>query len=148
MSLDYNYRHLYYFWVVAQEGGMTRGAEFDTAELHHEKIPTTQTMLTKHLLKTLGNAPGGLHQITTRMDARAQSMEHITILSVGEAEGLSHVGERLQKKSAQELLFLTTFEHRAEIIQNARGIVRGEPMEHEFLHDRFLAVHHALCADA
>lgn len=27
MSLDYNYRHLYYFWVVAQEGGMTRGAE-------------------------------------------------------------------------------------------------------------------------
>jgi LysR family transcriptional activator of nhaA len=27
MSLDYNYRHLYYFWVVAQEGGMSRGAQ-------------------------------------------------------------------------------------------------------------------------
>ncbi|PTT90751.1 LysR family transcriptional regulator [Pelomonas sp. HMWF004] len=27
MSLNYSYRHLYYFWVVAKEGGLTRGAE-------------------------------------------------------------------------------------------------------------------------
>jgi LysR family transcriptional activator of nhaA len=27
MSLHFSYRHLYYFWVVAQEGGMSRGAE-------------------------------------------------------------------------------------------------------------------------
>lgn len=26
MSLHYNYRHLYYFWVVAKEGGMARAA--------------------------------------------------------------------------------------------------------------------------
>jgi len=26
MSLDFSYRHLYYFWVVAHEGGMARGA--------------------------------------------------------------------------------------------------------------------------
>jgi len=26
MSLDFNYRHLYYFWVVAQEGGVARAA--------------------------------------------------------------------------------------------------------------------------
>ncbi len=26
-SGSYNYRHLYYFWVVAKEGGLTRGAE-------------------------------------------------------------------------------------------------------------------------
>ena len=26
MSLDFNYRHLYYFWVVAKEGGMSRAA--------------------------------------------------------------------------------------------------------------------------
>ncbi len=26
MSLDFNYRHLYYFWVVAKEGGMARAA--------------------------------------------------------------------------------------------------------------------------
>ncbi len=26
MSLRFNYRHLYYFWVVAQEGGIARGA--------------------------------------------------------------------------------------------------------------------------
>ena len=27
MSLSYSYRHLYYFWVVAKEGGLTRAAE-------------------------------------------------------------------------------------------------------------------------
>jgi LysR family transcriptional regulator, transcriptional activator of nhaA len=27
MSHDFNYRHLYYFWVVAKEGGMARAAE-------------------------------------------------------------------------------------------------------------------------
>ena len=26
MSLAFNYRHLYYFWVVAKEGGMSRAA--------------------------------------------------------------------------------------------------------------------------
>ena len=26
MSLTFNYRHLYYFWVVAKEGGMARAA--------------------------------------------------------------------------------------------------------------------------
>ena len=26
MSLRFNYRHLYYFWVVAKEGGMARAA--------------------------------------------------------------------------------------------------------------------------
>ena len=27
MSLDFNYRHLYYFWVVGKEGGITRAAD-------------------------------------------------------------------------------------------------------------------------
>lgn len=27
MSIEFNYRHLYYFWVVAKEGGMSRAAE-------------------------------------------------------------------------------------------------------------------------
>src|SRR5688572_29773348 len=27
MSKDFSYRHLYYFWVVAKEGGMTRAAD-------------------------------------------------------------------------------------------------------------------------
>ncbi|MCP9758257.1 LysR family transcriptional regulator [Aquitalea sp. S1-19] len=27
MSLDFSYRHLYYFWVVGKEGGMSRAAE-------------------------------------------------------------------------------------------------------------------------
>lgn len=27
MNQDFNYRHLYYFWVVAKEGGMARAAD-------------------------------------------------------------------------------------------------------------------------
>ena len=27
MNQSFNYRHLYYFWVVAKEGGMARAAE-------------------------------------------------------------------------------------------------------------------------
>lgn len=27
MSLAFNYKHLYYFWTVAKEGGMSRAAE-------------------------------------------------------------------------------------------------------------------------
>ena len=27
MSANFSYRHLYYFWVVAKEGGMVRAAE-------------------------------------------------------------------------------------------------------------------------
>ena len=27
MKNDINFRHLYYFWVVAKEGGITRAAE-------------------------------------------------------------------------------------------------------------------------
>ena len=27
MSQSFNYRHLYYFWVVAKEGGIARAAE-------------------------------------------------------------------------------------------------------------------------
>lgn len=27
MSQSFNYRHLYYFWVVAKEGGVARAAE-------------------------------------------------------------------------------------------------------------------------
>ena len=27
MSIHFNYKHLYYFWVVAKEGGISRAAE-------------------------------------------------------------------------------------------------------------------------
>jgi LysR family transcriptional activator of nhaA len=27
MSTTFNYKHLYYFWVVAKEGGISRAAE-------------------------------------------------------------------------------------------------------------------------
>jgi len=27
MSTPFNYKHLYYFWVVAKEGGISRAAE-------------------------------------------------------------------------------------------------------------------------
>jgi len=48
MSQTFNYRHLYYFWIVAKEGGMARAAErLDMA------LPTISTQV-RELEKALG----------------------------------------------------------------------------------------------
>ena len=48
MSQTFNYRHLYYFWIVAKEGGMARAAErLDMA------LPTISTQV-RELEKSLG----------------------------------------------------------------------------------------------
>ena len=48
MSQSFNYRHLYYFWIVAKEGGMARAAErLDVA------LPTISTQV-RELEKSLG----------------------------------------------------------------------------------------------
>ncbi|APW45133.1 LysR family transcriptional regulator [Rhodoferax antarcticus] len=48
MSQSFNYRHLYYFWIVAKEGGMARAAErLDMA------LPTISTQV-RELEKSLG----------------------------------------------------------------------------------------------
>ena len=50
MSLDFNYRHLYYFWVVAKEGGMARAAaRLDMA------VQTVSTQV-RELEQSLGHA--------------------------------------------------------------------------------------------
>jgi LysR family transcriptional activator of nhaA len=50
MSLDFNYRHLYYFWVVGKEGGITRAA--------HRLDMAVQTVSTqvRELERALGHA--------------------------------------------------------------------------------------------
>ena len=48
MSQTFNYRHLYYFWIVAKEGGMARAAErLDMS------LPTISTQV-RELEKSLG----------------------------------------------------------------------------------------------
>jgi LysR family transcriptional regulator, transcriptional activator of nhaA len=50
VSLSYNYRHLYYFWVVGKEGSLTRAAErLDVA------VQTISTQL-RELERSLGHA--------------------------------------------------------------------------------------------
>ena len=50
MSLDFSYRHLYYFWVVGKEGGMSRAA--------HRLGMAVQTVSTqvRDLERALGHA--------------------------------------------------------------------------------------------
>ena len=57
MSQSFNYRHLYYFWVVAKEGGMARAAErLDMAQ---------ELMLRKKTLEALVKSgyPDGPYQL-------------------------------------------------------------------------------------
>jgi LysR family transcriptional activator of nhaA len=56
MKSDLNYRHLYYFWVVAKEGGITRAAE--RLELAVQTISSQLTLLEQSLGKTLFSQQG------------------------------------------------------------------------------------------
>jgi LysR family transcriptional regulator, transcriptional activator of nhaA len=50
MSIDFNYRHLYYFWVVAKEEGMTR-----TANRLDMAVPTVSAQV-RELERDLGRS--------------------------------------------------------------------------------------------
>jgi len=56
MSLRFNYRHLYYFWVVAREGGMARAAErLDMAvQTVSAQVRELERALGQQLLKPAG----------------------------------------------------------------------------------------------
>ncbi len=56
MKNDINFRHLYYFWVVAKEGGITRAAE--RLHLAVQTISSQLTLLEQSLGKTLFNQQG------------------------------------------------------------------------------------------
>jgi len=56
MSLRFNYRHLYYFWVVAQEGGISKGAaRLDMAvQTVSAQVRELERALGQQLLKPAG----------------------------------------------------------------------------------------------
>jgi LysR family transcriptional activator of nhaA len=56
MKNDINFRHLYYFWVVATEGGITRAAE--RLDLAVQTISSQLTLLEQQLGKTLFTQQG------------------------------------------------------------------------------------------
>jgi len=56
MKTDINFRHLYYFWVVAKEGGITRAAE--RLHLAVQTISSQLTLLEQSLGKTLFSQQG------------------------------------------------------------------------------------------
>jgi LysR family transcriptional activator of nhaA len=68
MSLGFNYRHLYYFWVVAKEGGMSRAAaRLDMA------VQTVSTQV-RELERALGHAllkPAGRGLVLTEAGVAA-----------------------------------------------------------------------------
>jgi LysR family transcriptional activator of nhaA len=56
MKSDLNFRHLYYFWVVAKEGGITRAAE--RLSLAVQTVSSQLTLLEQSLGKTLFSQQG------------------------------------------------------------------------------------------
>lgn len=82
MSLSFNYRHLYYFWVVAKEGGMARAA----ARLGMA-VQTVSTQV-RELERSLGHAllkPAGRGLVLTEAGLAA----------LRQADQIFQLGERL-----------------------------------------------------
>ncbi|WP_119157143.1 LysR family transcriptional regulator [Caldimonas tepidiphila] len=82
MATPFNYRHLYYFWVVAKEGGMARAAE------RLDMAVQTVSAQVRELERSLGHAllkPAGRGVALT--EAGAVAMAH--------ADQIFQIGERL-----------------------------------------------------
>ena len=84
MSLDFSYRHLYYFWVVAKEGGMARAA--DRLGM---AVQTVSTQV-RELERALGHSllkPAGRSLVLTAAGTAA----------VRQAEQIFQLGEQLPR---------------------------------------------------
>lgn len=81
MSQDLNYRHLYYFWVVAREGGMARAAE--RLDMAVQTISAQVRELEKSLGYTLLKPAGRGLALTEAGEAALRQAEQI--FQLGEA---------------------------------------------------------------
>lgn len=82
MAVPFNYRHLYYFWVVAKEGGMSRGAE------RLGMAVQTVSAQVRALEQSLGHAlfkPAG----------RGMALTEAGLVAVAHADQIFQIGERL-----------------------------------------------------
>ncbi|CAM4016677.1 LysR substrate-binding domain-containing protein [Paracidovorax anthurii] len=80
MSQSFNYRHLYYFWVVAKEGGMARAAE--RLDMAVQTISAQVRELEKSLGASLLRAEGRKLVLTDAGVAALHEADHI--FAVGE----------------------------------------------------------------
>lgn len=75
MSLDFSYRHLYYFWVVAKEGGMSRAA--DRLGMAVQTVSAQVRELERALGHTLLRPAGRGLALTEAGQAALRQAEHI-----------------------------------------------------------------------
>jgi LysR family transcriptional regulator, transcriptional activator of nhaA len=75
MSQDFNYRHLYYFWVVAKEGGMARAAE--RLDMAVQTVSTQVRELERALGHTLLSPVGRGLRLTDAGLVAMRQAEHI-----------------------------------------------------------------------
>lgn len=88
-ALNLNYRHLYYFWVVAKEGGVTRAAE--RLGVAVQTISMQLSLLEKAVGKTLF-APQGRRLVLTEAGR----------LALNYADQIFLLGEQLQEALAED----------------------------------------------
>ena len=84
MKTDINFRHLYYFWVVANEGGITRAAE--RLGLAVQTVSSQLTLLEQSLGKTLFAQQG-----------RRLVLTEAGRLALGYADQIFLLGEQMQE---------------------------------------------------
>jgi len=84
MKSDINYRHLYYFWVVANEGGITRAAE--RLGLAVQTVSSQLSLLEQSLGKTLFAQQG-----------RRLVLTEAGRLALGYADQIFLLGEQMQE---------------------------------------------------
>jgi LysR family transcriptional activator of nhaA len=84
MKTDINFRHLYYFWVVANEGGITRAAE--RLGLAVQTVSSQLTLLEQSLGKTLFAQQG-----------RRLALTEAGRLALGYADQIFLLGEQMQE---------------------------------------------------
>jgi LysR family transcriptional activator of nhaA len=82
MSLDFSYRHLYYFWVVGKEGGITRAA--DRLGM---AVQTVSTQV-RELERTLG-------QTLLKPEGRGLALTEAGHVAMRQAEQIFALGEQL-----------------------------------------------------
>ncbi len=88
MSQTFNYRHLYYFWIVAKEGGLTRAAE--RLDMAVQTISAQVRLLEKDLGSTL-----------LRTEGRNLVLTDAGIAAMHEADHIFALGEKLPHRVSE-----------------------------------------------
>ena len=92
MSQDFSYRHLYYFWVVATEGGMTRAAQ--RLGMAVQSVSTQVRELERALGATLLQPAGRGLTLTDAGRAALRQAEQIFQLGQALPEAVRNAGAR------------------------------------------------------